>query len=722
MERSQFEHVFHNTSKLFESPTEKDKKREDKLLTSPSDYIFVGDEYDNELRNDDGDDNDNRDSEENRNLNRDGKRNNQRQNNEGGNDDIEKITPLEIDLFMTNVYKFFRARGFKNILITQIINLLFVTFLVSFVIFLLVCVDIKGLLSIREVEVISLAPTTPPVALINTLPPGTLTVFYRISDYINWSNLANMHWYMAITTTLFVLFMLWRTMRVAFDIHKMYRMKHFFENELQISDFELSTIRWQTVIDKMKTYQENARFYLGKDEINAHNLANRILKKENYMIAMINNDLFDFKIPFIRKWWDVPFLTKSMEWNLQYGIINFFFDDRMKLKREVIVQSRRSELISNLRKRVRLICVANLLLLPFLCMIYAFWTIFENGEQIYKSPGKIMKRTWNTYARWKFRDFNEFPHVLEERLRQSEKYVDEYMSQFSSHWLATCAKFASFIMSTFLISLFLLSLLNGATLFNLEISTGRTVFWYIGIFSTLLLVSRSLEVQRTIFSPRKKMTKLSKFIHYIPEDWVENANSENVKTEISRLYEYRFTILFKELVGMLLNPFLMWFNLDKNVEKIVDFMRNYTHKHSDIGCVCKFGVFDDSMNGNQNLLNSTHVLNMFDVENPLDNSDIRNNKKLEESVRNFNENFPDHNLQSSLTNNKVHIMESNLFDFTPIDHIPLDIQPDNSKKFVDPEEQLDSNSSNIEGSGSQQAESDQGQGFFSFNNANILKK
>jgi autophagy-related protein 9 len=703
MERSQFEHVFHNTSKLFESPTDKDKKRDDKLLTSPSDYIFVDDERDDE-----------RDDRE------DVQERNTRANNYN-TDDVEKVPPLEIDLFMTNVYKFFRARGFKNILITQIINLLFVTFLVSFVIFLLVCVDIKGLLSIKDSETISIASSTIFGA---SMTPGTTTTTPSISDYIYWSNLGHMHWYMAITTTLFVLFMVWRSLRVAFDIHKMYRMKHFFENELEITDFELSTIRWQTVIDKMKTYQEHSGFYLGKDEINAHNLANRILKKENYMIAMINNDLFDFKIPFIKKWWDVPFLTKSMEWNLQYGIINFFFDDRMKLKRDITVQSRRSELISNLRKRVRLICIGNILLLPFLCMIYAFWTIFENGEQLYKTPGKVMKRTWNTYARWKFRDFNEFPHVLEERLRQSEKYGDEYMSQFSSHWLSTCAKFASFIMSTFLISLFLLSLFNGATLFNLEISSGRSVFWYIGIFSTLLLVSRSLEIQKTIFSPKKKMTKLAKFIHYVPDDWIENANSESVKTEISRLYEYRFIILFKELIGMLLNPFLMWFNLDKNVDKIVDFMRNYTHKHPDIGCVCKFGIFDDTLNGKHDLLNSTQVVNMFDVEVPIDNSDMQNQKKLEASVRNFNENFP-HQSQTSVmnnNNNRIHIMESNLFDL-PVEVANVEVANLKDKKFVDPEEQLDSNNtSNIEGSSSHQNESDQGQGFFSFNTGNTLKK
>lgn len=235
----------------------------------------------------------------------------------------------------------------------------------------------------------------------------------------------------------------------------------------------------------------------------------------------------------------------------------------MKLKREVMNPTHRQEIISALRKRVRLISIGNLLLLPFIFMLYLFWTVFENGEQIYKTPSRIMKRTWNTFAKWKFRDFNEFPHVLEERLRLSEKYGDAYMSQFSSHWLATCAKFISFVMSTFLVLLFMLTLFNDATLFSLEITSGKSVFWYIGILSTILIASRSLENDKTIFFPKKKMQKLAKYIHYIPEEWIDRADSKEVKTEISRMFEYRFTVLLKELLGMLLNPILMLANLGK---------------------------------------------------------------------------------------------------------------------------------------------------------------
>ena len=194
MDRSEFEHVFHSTSKLFDN-------KDDSFIigNNSTPEIVLGD---NLILN----------------QNRDFI----------VTDEIEQIPTTEIDLFETNVYKYFKSRGFTNILISQIVNLFFVTFLISFVIFLLVCIDINGLLSIHD--------------------PSH---FYSLSSYVHLSNLGQMRWYMAIATTLFVIFLVWRIMRVSFDIHKMYRIKRFYESSLHISEFELSTIRWQSVIDRM---------------------------------------------------------------------------------------------------------------------------------------------------------------------------------------------------------------------------------------------------------------------------------------------------------------------------------------------------------------------------------------------------------------------------------------------------------------------------------------
>lgn len=167
MDRSDFEHVFHNSSKLFGSASDKNDQNEANDSGGMSEIFpmqkqYVNNQFQNSsIMEDSG----------NENLY-------PTPNDYIITDEIEQVPTTEVDIFMTNVYKFFRARGFRNILITQIINLLFVLFLVSFVIFLLVCVDIRGLLSIHD--------------------PSK---FYSLSDYIVWSNLGHMHWYVSKTKT-----------------------------------------------------------------------------------------------------------------------------------------------------------------------------------------------------------------------------------------------------------------------------------------------------------------------------------------------------------------------------------------------------------------------------------------------------------------------------------------------------------------------------------------
>jgi autophagy-related protein 9 len=231
------------------------------------------------------------------------------------------------------------------------------------------------------------------------------------------------------------------------------------------------------------------------------------------------------------------------------------------------------------------------------------------------------------YARWKFRDFNELPHVLQERLRLSEKYASEYMSQFTSHWVSTLSKFVAFVMSTFLGILFAMTLLNDVTLFNLEITKGHSTFWFMGIFSTVLLLARGLEVQSTVFYPKKKMEKLAKYIHYIPNEWVENATKNETKYKMGRFFEFRFMSLVKELFGLIINPLIIWMNIDSKVPHIVDFMRDYTVRHPKLGYVCQFSVFDNY--ADNPMLSSTHL-----------EPDSPNSVKLQMSIQNFNERNP----------------------------------------------------------------------------------
>lgn len=150
------------------------------------------------------------------------------------------------------------------------------------------------------------------------------------------------------------------------------------------------------------------------------------------------------------------------------------------------------------------------------------------------------------------------------------------------------------------------------------------------------------------------------------------------------MFEYRFTVLLKELLGMLLNPVLMLANLDKNVEKIVDFMRVYSEKHPQLGYVCKFGLFEQTSNITDSLLTSNIGFGEPNA-NPNDPeigtpAEYANEQKLQASVKNFHANFPGNdsfnNHPSILINqtkkNATHIMDSTLFDLNIPPSVPTE--------------------------------------------------
>lgn len=78
------------------------------------------------------------------------------------------------------------------------------------------------------------------------------------------------------------------------------------------------------------------------------------MRKENYLIALINKDLLNLRLP-------LPFLrpklvvTKTIEWGLSFALFNYIFDEHNAVKHDVLSISRHERMAKR--------CVNNLLLL-----------------------------------------------------------------------------------------------------------------------------------------------------------------------------------------------------------------------------------------------------------------------------------------------------------------------------------------------------------------------
>lgn len=100
------------------------------------------------------------------------------------------------------------------------------------------------------------------------------------------------------------------------------------------------------------------------------------------------------------------------------------------------------ELTASLQRRFALAGLLNLLFAPVIVLyilVYSFFRYFEVSlhhslkltlQEYHKNPSSMGGRQYTLYAQWKFREFNELPHLFERRLNQSYPIAKEYIDQF----------------------------------------------------------------------------------------------------------------------------------------------------------------------------------------------------------------------------------------------------------------------------------------------------
>lgn len=79
--------------------------------------------------------------------------------------------------------------------------------------------------------------------------------------------------------------------------------------------------------------------------LNEHDVTSRIMRQENYLIALFNKDILDITIP-------LPYLrnkhvfTRDLEWNLSYCVLSYVFNERGQLRKRFLREKNRPLLVA----------------------------------------------------------------------------------------------------------------------------------------------------------------------------------------------------------------------------------------------------------------------------------------------------------------------------------------------------------------------------------------
>ncbi|XP_074585130.1 autophagy-related protein 9-like isoform X2 [Curcuma longa] len=528
---------------------------------------------------------------------------------------------IDLDLFFERLYSYYCQKGLWCIIIKWIVELLYVIFMVGFIAFFLLYVDWDALGKAKcgmEAVEVGEKPCDLPKEVIKQHPlvPFTIGKAIIIGSMV-----------------ILTLYGLLNFLKFFVQLKNIVKIRHFYYNRLHVTDREIQTTPWPTILEKVVQLQKSQQLCVVKD-LSAHDVVMRIMRKQNYLIAMLNKGVLAFSIS---SW--VPgagptvksritgkknhlILPKILEWSLSWCIFQSMFDSKFCLRKDFLTNP------TSLRKRLVYLGIGMFLISPCLLIFMLVHLFLRHAEQFYHHPSTASSRRWSNLSKWIFREFNEVDHLFMHRLNNSVVDASNYLKQFPSPLISILAKFVSFVSGGFAAILIIIAFLDESLLEGHIF--GRNLFWYAAVFGTVTAISRAVitdELQ--VRDPEGAMSLVVQSTHYMPKKWRGRENSDAVRAEFETLFQYTGMMLLEEMASIFVTPYLLIFVVSKHVDDILQFILKFTVYVHGVGDVCSFSSFDFQSHGNRNYASPSNA-----------ERDKSSQGKMEKSFLSFKSTYP----------------------------------------------------------------------------------
>lgn len=349
--------------------------------------------------------------------------------------------------------------------------------------------------------------------------------------------------------------------------------KQFYNSALNIDDSQLNNLTWHEVQTKVRAVQLEQQMCIHKRELSELDIYHRILRQQNYFVAMANKRLLPprLQVPLIG---EVVYWTRGLRYNMQ--LLLFWgpwapFQNPWHLREEYRKPNLRHELAHKLRRHIFWLAIANVLFAPFVFLWQILYVIFSYAELVKREPGSLGIRGWSLYGRLYLRHFNELEHELQARLTRAYRPATRYLAGFNSPMITVIARGAVFTISGIL---FILAYLGFLDQDILKVSYYLTI---LAVFSALFACFRALIPDETMaWCPETLLTNVLAHTHYLPPGWRGQAHTDRVRKEFQQLLQYTFVRILEGVLNPIMTPFVLLTYVYPRALDIVDFFRNFT--------------------------------------------------------------------------------------------------------------------------------------------------
>ncbi|XP_018329383.1 autophagy-related protein 9A isoform X2 [Agrilus planipennis] len=386
-----------------------------------------------------------------------------------------------------------------------------------------------------------------------------------------------------------------RLIRGVYHMFHFWDIKQFFNTALDVADSELDNLTWHEIQTRVRNVQLEQQMCIHKRELSELDIYHRILRQQNYMVAMANKCLLPprLRLPFVG---EVVYWTRSLRHNIYFLL--FWgpwapFENPWHLRENYRKPNMRHELSKQLARHVLWLALANLVFAPLVFIWQILYAFFNYAEVIKREPGSLGVRNWSLYGRLYLRHFNELDHELNARLNRAHRPATKYLSAFSSPMATVFARSFAFMCGAVLAVLLLL------TVYDEDVLSVEHVLTMMTLLGASVAVCRALIPDETMaWCPETLLANVLAHTHYLPSGWKNQAHTTRVRSEFQQLFQIRVVGVLEELLSPLITPYLLWRHIYPRTLDFVDFYRNFTVSVVGVGDVCSFAQMDVRKHGN----------------------------------------------------------------------------------------------------------------------------
>ena len=258
---------------------------------------------------------------------------------------------------------------------------------------------------------------------------------------------------------------------------------------------------------------------------------------------------------------------------------------------------------------MKILGILQIIVLPFTLSILLIHYIVSFTTDIYTKKSYIGPKEWTIYAKLLFREYNELPHIFNDRIEKSYKHASKYEQKFNSHMMNIVMDKIIFILGTYLTLLVIMTLYDERIVMYMRLFN-RNLLWYVAIITSLISLAKLMMVYPSTIeeSAEEIMKEIVKHTHYFPKRWGNTYNQYEVLSDFRNLYKYKVLSMIIEVCSVFVIPFYILFRLHEDIENVSKFIERNTIRHEKLGYVCRMSavgsnecqVTEENMDGNDN--------------------------------------------------------------------------------------------------------------------------